>query len=245
MKVIHFISLQRCGTHAIMNWLLHQNKKYDKFEHPVHIENDVWSSQDGTAVLFNSVEFWWENIGKQVDVIKKNNLKPQTLIVGYETGNLNRWSHDRFNNDIENIFGTGYIRFNILNLRDVQNVCSSFIKRYRTVPEHIIPQWRERAKELVGETNYVKNWIPVKYNWWFADKEYRQTLAKATLSDFTDLGINNVAKFGEGSSFDKTEYEGKAQEMNVLGRFHENEVLLPHFITKEDIELSNRIFQNV
>jgi hypothetical protein len=59
----------------------------------------------------------------------------------------------------------------------------------------------------------------VVFDQWFSSIKVRKRLAKSLNLNFTDAGLNEVRKFGGGSSFDSDSFNGKAQEMKVLERF--------------------------
>jgi len=61
--------------------------------------------------------------------------------------------------------------------------------------------------------------LVIRFDDWFTDKNYRQNICEYLHIPFTDAGLNKVAYFGNGSSFDEQTYDGKAQEMKVLERW--------------------------
>jgi len=59
----------------------------------------------------------------------------------------------------------------------------------------------------------------ILYNEWFKSRSYRDDLAIKLGFINKDIAINEVPKFGKGSSFDREQYEGRASEMDVLNRW--------------------------
>ena len=57
------------------------------------------------------------------------------------------------------------------------------------------------------------------YDKWFSDKEYRKNIINKLGLEFSDEGFETVPKAGGGSSFDGVEYNGNAQQMDVLSRY--------------------------
>lgn len=53
---------------------------------------------------------------------------------------------------------------------------------------------------------------------WFRHEDYRRELSEWLGLEFTDVGLNKVNK-AYGSTFDGFEYDGKAQQMDVLFRY--------------------------
>jgi len=84
--------------------------------------------------------------------------------------------------------------------------------------------YKQYAAEAMGHTKLVDHpaKVIVKFNDWFSSISYRKLLSKSLrLNKFSDEGLNKVTKYGNGSSFDNTNFNGKAQEMNVLSRWHQ------------------------
>jgi hypothetical protein len=60
----------------------------------------------------------------------------------------------------------------------------------------------------------------INYNKWFTSSEYRREIEKDFNLSESDKGINAVLNFGSGSSFDGNKFNGKAQQMKTLERWH-------------------------
>ena len=117
---------------------------------------------------------------------------------------------------------------------------------YCRMGEHI-GMWKAYAREILGETQFCENLIPVLFDRWFCDREYRRNLATKLEIEFTDRGKNVVAAVGgSGSSFDNLKYDGNAEAMKVLERwntFKHNrlyQLILEH--NPEAVELSRSLF---
>jgi len=102
-------------------------------------------------------------------------------------------------------------------IRDPYNLTASRLRRYRTgrrgmPPRTVASVWPRHAK-------HGKEWTPCVYNRWFTDEAYRTELAASLgLSSCPELPTH-VARAGRGSSFDGLEYDGNAQQMQVLDRW--------------------------
>ena len=164
IQIINLISLQRCGTHALVNWLLSQEE--EEKGKLTHISDDVWVKSKGSrhSVLLNSIEFHQENLGHKYNILKnlKSNNKIDKLIICYESGNLKNYYEGRLYSQLEEIFKNP-IYMNVMNLRSVLNFGASWYKQFRTIPPHMLPQWRERANEYLGNTRFL-NSIKIRYD---------------------------------------------------------------------------------
>lgn len=139
----------------------------------------------------------------------------------------------------------------ILVLRDPFNCIASRIKmrinkKHKVDHRHLekdVSLWKQYAYEFIRKTNYLGDCVRVNYNKWFVDQKYRVKIANK-FAGLKEDSKNHVWFF---SSFDKKDYHGKAEEMNVLGRWKQ----IKHPIFKKVLEdeslhkLSNRIFGNI
>ena len=75
---------------------------------------------------------------------------------------------------------------------------------------------------LVGFNTMRHNEIVINYDKWFKNRDYRKHLIENEFQlEFTDIGFLDVIDAGGGSSFDKREYDGRANEMDILYRWWE------------------------
>ena len=77
-------------------------------------------------------------------------------------------------------------------------------------------------------STYIKNIGNSKntilYNRWFSEKQYRDKIAHSLGFLNRDIGMNDISKYGRGSSFDLREkFHGNAASMDVLNRW-KNEI---------------------
>lgn len=132
----------------------------------------------------------------------------------------------------------------IILLRDPYNTLASLIEydskkgRDRKFIEkrvdYTIDIWKNFAKEFFLVED-LPSWVmPVSFNKWFSDEDYRKEISDFIGEPHSDLGLNLVSSIG--SSFNKYHYSHKAQEMKVLDRYKE----MPDYyknILKEDKEI--------
>ena len=85
-----------------------------------------------------------------------------------------------------------------------------------------IPYWVEHAKELLGMKKRLNGdvVVPIHYDRWFADANYRRAIAESIGFTFTDACIHTISNMGGGSSFDGLRFQNAAQDMGVLNRWH-------------------------
>lgn len=104
------------------------------------------------------------------------------------------------------------------------------------------------AREFLNETNILQNKLTINYNRWFIDGLYRVELARRIGLASADRGLDRVARWGSGSSFDRNAFDGRAREMGVLTRWKaviDDERYRALIDDAELHELSERIFGQV
>lgn len=130
----------------------------------------------------------------------------------------------------------------ILIIRDPINNLASLMKhRGVLLPTHkFVPLWND----------YAYNWnnpniVTIIYDKWFVNSDYRRLIESKLGLIETDNGLNDVHPTGMGSSFDGMEYQGKAQEMNVLKRwwgYRKNEEYLKVLNDSDLLKIREDIF---
>jgi len=83
----------------------------------------------------------------------------------------------------------------------------------------ILDKWLILAKEFIGETNFLPQFVKVYYNEFFLSEEYRKSICDKVGGSYNDTVLNYVCKAGSYSTFDKDKFQGRAQSMNVLERY--------------------------
>jgi len=85
-----------------------------------------------------------------------------------------------------------------------------------------LSSYADRTKEILGVTNFIPNKYFINYNSWHESKQYRQKIALDLGLHFTDFGFLIVPWMGGpggSSSFTRKEFDGRANEMEVLTRW--------------------------
>lgn len=73
-------------------------------------------------------------------------------------------------------------------------------------------RWLECAREFIGETNLLGEFIKINYDKWFTSISYRSKFRHNGNCEF-------VPHFGGGSSFDQMKFDGCGSKMDVLNRW--------------------------
>lgn len=134
-------------------------------------------------------------------------------------------------------------------LRDFYNWSASFLlDAYSYSPDvhgriDLLKKYLRQALNVkiyqTGRCTYVD------FNRWFAYREYRADLADELGLNKGDKGLNEIMDYGRGSTFDGMDYDGRAQEMDVLGRWRhvmDNEYFVKLLKDRELLYLTREFF---
>jgi len=214
---IRVFSMKRSGHHAIINWIIEQNKG------PVVFGNQCRIKEDGNEKkIIEGRKYYYH---KDISSTFKNHK--DLFIYNFEDVELSK---------VSNLFNfrsrliKGGVSYNVLIIRDPFNLFASRkkLKEKKNNADcesnkKIIELWKKHAKEaLLNHPKFtLMKLIIINYNKWFVDKEYRKQISDSLNLKFDDLGFETVPKFGGGSSFDRLGFNGKANKMKVLDRWRE------------------------
>lgn len=234
-RVVYVHGLKRSGNHAVIHWILRQ--------HP------------GRAAFLNNLEPGRSLLRPADKVIRPGTTKadgaPTLIVASYEDKDLADVSGDpreqrRRSRDPHVV--------EALVLRDPFNTFASRYRRThrpfardRAYREWVKAQWKAYAREFLAATDHLPHGrLPVNYNRWVEDVDYRRELAARLEIPFTDAGVRDVPAYGGGSSFEGTGADGNADRMAVTERWREL-VDDPDFVElfRDDLELldlSRRVF---
>lgn len=257
-KEIRVFALRRSGQHAIINWIKYQiRSRYCFLNDCIPDENPFdkcirSNSRIASKLAEHNYLFWEREISGKLS-------KKGVLIYNYESKSLDSIITNQTDLNRIKWVGESEKKFDIIILRDPYNLFASKLnwvyKEKRTPnPESfklIISYWKQYAKEFLGETNYLKDKVPISYNLWFCSKKYRMNIARKLDLKFTDKGMYEVAKYGPtlwGASFDGLSYDGNANLMKVLDRwknFRNDNVYKKIILDDEMLSLSDKIFGEI
>ncbi|MEM9399968.1 MAG: hypothetical protein AAF984_07140 [Verrucomicrobiota bacterium] len=267
-KEIRVTGLRRSGNHAIMNWVRKQHKgevfyinnarvKVNPFRHVYEEQVRKLEDDDIQGWRTGDIERWRrEALG---EFLFKN-----CLIYSYEDQPIEAFSDRTFEARHDLYFGKSKVRYDLILIRDPFNLFASRLRAsergksvdyqmdFMKVKSHksSLPElWIDYAREYLDETRYLQNIkVPVNYNLWVLDKEYRRQVAEKLAMDFTDAGFDEVMTNGGGSSFDGVTLHGKASEMSVLERwkhFEEDDRFQALIKDPKILDYSSKIFDDI
>lgn len=216
MNSVYFLhGLKRSGNHAIVNWLMAENS-FRFFNNIVPMARIL----TGERGMPESVELRkWLRSKRRFWVLGRVGPSDR-LLLSLEDHKL----------DFRPIIDLPASTRHILILRDPRNLFASRIRKAHVVNnlsyarepgvlfDRAIDRWKEHAREFLGDTNHLPNKTTIYFNRWFVSQPYRQRICERLGVRFSDKGLSKVTDHGGGSSFDRSTYDSRASEMDVLNR---------------------------
>jgi hypothetical protein len=201
-------AMSRNGHHAIINWIGKQ------LPYNVTFHNNCIHSIPSGEIKGTGHDVHYEN--------------------GLEEAHI--YSFENIDMDIVSSFGVPQMidnPTNIIIVRDLLNWAASLTMQlkleYLYIPYTedglpgfdipIIEIYKTHLIEIAGITNILDNKTVIGYNQWCKDEQYRRDIADTLGMYFTDDGFLEVSTIGDGSSFDKNKFDGKANKMTTLDRY--------------------------
>lgn len=223
-RTLHVCAIRRSGHHAVIQWIVANSGVASYFLNDCEPRRNPYVGQ---RVLNNRFP-----AGFDIDAERTGRWSHKPLLVcAYEDQDLPNVYPPWFAPAMEQWIGPSVDTTHVLVLRDPFNL---FASKYRwalgtkwkpsleeltTLPE----LWKAYAYEFLDRTSHVpRPMVAISYNQWFADAEYRRTLALTLGLGTTDKGRDRIARWGPntwGDSFDNLTYDGRASEMKVLDRW--------------------------
>lgn len=240
--------IRRSGNHAIIHWLK------SHFEKPVAFINDV---NPESKFLYPKLDKWRNHRKYQTYLrLRMANLKRWDIDVNNGIVSVESYNFKKIKNIEEKInsnFGEVFNNYNIIVLRDPYNLFASLLKHhslskdFKNKTKKYIGLWKIYACEFLGKTNYLKNKYCINYNLWHNSIQYRKTIIEDLGFIFHDSNKDNVAKEGDGSSFDELKYSKEAYKMRLEERWKEfiDDEFYNQLFDDQIAKLSNKIFGNI
>lgn len=265
-KEIRVLGLRRSGNHAIINWICQQSAGNTVFiNHVRPLENpyrNQYESQKRSKENLQSCSWkyrdlsWWEKEKNGEFTVK------DCLVYSYEDQEVEKVSHPSYEKKKDLYIGKSAKRYDVIVMRDPFNLFASRLQTKPTVGgpnfsmleiysrRYTLPElWISYAKECLEETSYLRGEkIFVNYNRWFVDANYRRSIASSLNLEFTDEGLYEISKSGNGSSFDGDSYAGEAYKMDVLNRWKsyvDDKVYIDMLKTEGVLDYSTRLFGSI
>lgn len=253
-----FVGLSRSGNHGIINWLISQIEERYCFLNCAEPKYNPYLTarplkEEGKVYQTNISNF---NLEKEQ---KKNFSEKDYLLYNHEDCFLGPLNNKIQQEDRQKWVGLSKNKRDILILRDPFNLFASRIKAglirghythhgARPISTLTLKRiYKQHAREFLGEKNYLKNKLPVKFNSWTSDKEYRRKITEELDLTFTDKGFKEVSVVAGGSSFDGVKLSGRANQMSLNSRWrkfaHDEEYW--SLFDEEMVELAQKIFGDI
>lgn len=243
---IRVIGMSRSGSHAIVNWILAQSPGRTCFLNCAEPGcNPFVSARPRTPELppwrapYEGFEIGAERAGRLT--------RKDLLIHSYEDTFLGPFKKAANEGRHDEWVGSSARRIDLLILRDPRNLLASRLASgYGWLSDELVTRvWAQHAREFLGlRRNLPQERLMVSYNAWVRSFEYRRRVAEALGLEFDDRAAHKVPAAAGGSSFDGTAYDGRAEEMPVLRRWHRfaGEPRFHRMLTPEVLRLSDLIF---
>jgi hypothetical protein len=202
-RLVSIIGLSRSGTHMMADWIGSQIEGRLRYVSAINICGHRTSNTE----IF-------ETVGRKQQKLRTSNTTgcygKTTYLTTLEA--VNPATH----RGVEWVEAKSDI--SILLLRNPYNWHASYVESgLRSLPRtECAILWKAYANEFL----HGKNIIPVYYDRFVDDQQYRNTLADALDLDIrTDAALDRVQLAGAGSSFDGIQYDGIATRMDVKNRW--------------------------
>lgn len=223
-KEIRVVGMRRTGNHALLTWIEHQ------ISGDVYHLNNVRAGANPYRYKANNLLRYHPEHRKMAQAYRRQAkgelVERDCLLYSYEDWGLPQITHPRFERNRELYLGRATECFDVLILRDPFNLFASRLKKgYVPTKDRnrsMVDMWLEYAREFLRESQFLtRNVICINYNRWFADKNYRHQLANRLGLPFSDAGLTVVPNLGGGSSFEGTQLNRQAREMDVTNRWQQ------------------------
>jgi hypothetical protein len=222
-QLIQVVGLKRSGLHALSFWLLgHQSDHVFINNSPLKRSGDESPMSRTIRDCPLPVPLHWMQGGARSRNSQEEFVRVprrvKLLVVLFQSQSLRHLgSHSQW---VEGVRAKKVAT--LLLLRDPYNWSASYKEKSKEPQDDSVwPElWMEYAREFTGRTNHLApSPLRVNYNRWFRNLDYRKEISDALGLEFTDRNLEVVTDHAGGSSFDKTDFSGSAQEMKVMERW--------------------------
>lgn len=185
----------RSGNHAILHFV------YRLYGNPKAFFNN--------NILYEDVKNNKHNLVTKKYIRKKNR---ELMLISYEDEDVSSIDYDKVVPNVNDLVGNVDRHINMLCIRDPFNTFASRMKFKWTNGslgdtkgivglENMVSCWKVYAKECLSLTNNTPNKIVVNFNTWFAESNYRKSLAESLGQKFKEKKWDSITKEGHGSSW--------------------------------------------
>lgn len=238
--------MSRSGNHAVINWILSQAAGRTCFLNcaepgtsPFESARPLSSDQPGHLANFDDFDLEAERRGRL--------SRKDVLVHSYEDtflGPLGKPANEAL---LAAAVGTSARRIDLLILRDPRNLFASRLASgYGWLDDELVTRvWCQHAREYLGlRRNLRQERLMLSYNAWATSADYRRRVSAALGMRFDDRAAHLVPPVAGGSSFDGTAYDGRAEDMPVLTRWHafRGDPRFERLVTADVLKLADRAF---
>lgn len=209
-RVMILIGQKRSGNHVFLNWYM--------------------SQCPGVCILFNNVSPTQKPTERRRQEMRVNSgaqKTPATLIFSYEDHSPDTVFSDQLPAFLRDYHSQITDTTLVMVMRDPRNLIASRIQKW---PEEfndparldsIRARYIETADTILSppQTQHGYRLVPVLYNALIASENYRAQLSNMLAVRQGARGLDHVANYGHGSSFDGQDKSGNAHEMDVFSRW--------------------------
>src|SRR3954447_9859554 len=243
---IRVVGMSRSGNHAIINWILAQAPGRTCF---LNCAEPGWNPFVSARPRTLELPAWRALYdGFDVEAERAGRLSRKDLLVhSYEDTFLGPFKKPESEARHDEWVGPSARRIDLLILRDPRNLFASRLASgYGWLDDELVARvWAQHAREFLGlRRNLRQERLMLSYNEWVRSRAYRQRVAEALGLEFDDRAAHKVPAAAGGSSFDGTAYDGRAEQMPVLNRWHAyaGDSRFHRILAPQIKELSDRIF---
>lgn len=243
---IRVVGMSRSGNHAIVNWILAQWPGRTCF---LNCAEPGWNPFASARPRTPELPGWralYEDF--EIEAERAGRLSRKDLLVhSYEDTFLGPFKKAENEARHDEWVGRSRRRVDLLILRDPRNLFASRLASgYGWLDDQLVVRvWSQHAHEFLGlRRNLGQERLLVSYNEWVRSFAYRHRVAAALGLEFDDSAAHRVPAAAGGSSFDGTAFDGRAEQMPVLRRWHgfAGDERFNRMLTPAVRELSDRIF---
>jgi hypothetical protein len=217
---LRVVGMSRSGSHAVVNWILHQAAGRVCFLNCAEPRTNPFHSarplDTGDCAVAN-----WPGFDPAAERAGRFAAK-DWLVYSYEDTFLKPAFDPAFDRHHDAWVGSSARRHDVLVVRDPFNLFASRHRWGRSPLSAAIARrmWTQHARIALDPAGCLRHGpVVVRYNAWVADPGYRRRIAETLGLRFTDAGRNEVGPSGGGSSFDGYALDGRAGGMAVLDRW--------------------------
>lgn len=218
---VRIVGMSRSGCHPIIGWILDQLDGGHCFLNCAEGKQDPYA----TARPLDDHSSFRTNLGGSRRIQAAEDLRhvpKEWLVISYEDSYLGHACSPAYEAAHDEWVGASARRIDVLVLRDPYNLFASRLHSAagEVSQRHALRVWQQHAREVLGrQRRMLRPFVPIRYDRWVREPEYRAEIAHALGVPFSDRGFQTVPGVFGGSSFDGRRFDGRADRMRVFDRW--------------------------